>query len=137
MVENEDIESIESEELWERWRCEVDKGQGKERIDKYLAEHMTNTSRNRIQTAADAGNVWVNGTPVASNYRVKLVFVLTSISPASASYFKRDFCTAYLHKKVPQISELFGYKKSSRTLFLTVREQLFVEITGKYGILAP
>ena len=62
---------IESEELWERWRCEVDKGQGKERVDKYLAEHMTNTSRNRIQTAADAGNVWVNGAPVASNYRVK------------------------------------------------------------------
>ena len=66
-----EIEDIEQEELWERWRCEVDKGQGKERIDKYLAEHMTNTSRNRIQTAADAGNVWVNGTPVASNYRVK------------------------------------------------------------------
>ena len=32
---------------------------------------MTNTSRNRIQTAADAGNVWVNGAAVASNYRVK------------------------------------------------------------------
>ena len=32
---------------------------------------MTNTSRNRIQTAADAGNVWVNGSAVASNYRVK------------------------------------------------------------------
>ena len=59
---------IEQDELWERWRCEVDKGQGKERIDKYLAEHMTNTSRNRI---ADAGNVWANGKPVASNYRVK------------------------------------------------------------------
>ena len=66
-----EIEDIEQEELWERWRCEVDKGQGKERVDKYLAEHMTNTSRNRIQTAADAGNVWVNGLPVASNYRVK------------------------------------------------------------------
>ena len=62
---------ILSEDIWERWRCEVDKGQGQERIDKYLAEHMTNTSRNRIQTAADAGNVWVNGNPVASNYRVK------------------------------------------------------------------
>ena len=62
---------VEDDLLWERWRCEVDKGQGKERIDKYLAEHMTNTSRNRIQTAADAGNVWVNGSPVASNYRVK------------------------------------------------------------------
>ena len=68
---SEEIVDIESEELWERWRCEVDKGQGKERVDKYLAEHMTNTSRNRIQTAADAGNVWVNGKPVASNYRVK------------------------------------------------------------------
>ena len=66
MVEEPDIE-----EVFERWRCEVDKGQGKERIDKYLAEHMTNTSRNRIQTAADAGNVWVNGKAVASNYRVK------------------------------------------------------------------
>ena len=68
---NEEIQDIESEELWERWRCEVDAGQGKQRIDKYLAEHMTNTSRNRIQTAADAGNVWVNGSAVASNYRVK------------------------------------------------------------------
>lgn len=62
---------VSDDELWERWRCEVDKGQGKERIDKYLAEHMTNTSRNRIQTAADAGNVWVNSSAVASNYRVK------------------------------------------------------------------
>ena len=62
---------LEQEEIWERWRCEVDSGQGKERVDKYLAEHMTNTSRNRIQMAADAGNVWVNGQPVASNYRVK------------------------------------------------------------------
>ena len=70
--EQEQISNIvEDDLLWERWRCEVDKGQGKERIDKYLAEHMTNTSRNRIQTAADAGNVWVNGKAVASNYRVK------------------------------------------------------------------
>ena len=68
---NEEVIDIESEDIWERWRCEVDKGQGKERIDKYLAEHMTNTSRSRIQTAADAGNVWVNGTAVASNYRIK------------------------------------------------------------------
>ena len=70
MITGSDID-IEQEDIWERWRCEVDKGQGKERIDKYLAEHMTNTSRNRIQTAADAGNVWVNGKAVASNYRVK------------------------------------------------------------------
>jgi hypothetical protein len=58
-------------------------------------------------------------------------------SKPSASYFKRDFCTAYLHQKVPKNLELFGYKKDSRTIFSTMREQLFVEITGKYGILAP
>lgn len=61
----------QDEELWERWRCEVDKGQTPVRIDKYLAEHMAGTSRNRIQTAADAGNVLVNGKPVASNHKVK------------------------------------------------------------------
>lgn len=61
----------ESEELWERWRCEVDKGQTPIRIDKYLAEHIAGTSRNRVQNAADAGNVWVNKRPVNSNYKVK------------------------------------------------------------------
>ena len=59
------------EELFERYRQEVDKGQTPVRIDRYLVEHMPNTSRNRIQTAADAGNVWVNGKAVASNYKVK------------------------------------------------------------------
>ena len=54
-------------------------------------------------------------------------------SKPSASYFKRDFCTAYLHQKMPKIIELFGHKKSSRTIFLTVWEKLFVEITGKVG----
>lgn len=59
------------DEIYERWRTQVDKGQTPQRVDKYLSEHMAGTSRNRIQTAAEAGNVWVNGTPVASNYKVK------------------------------------------------------------------
>lgn len=70
---NEDTTYIgaEEEEVFERWRCQVDKGQTPLRIDKYLSEHMAGTSRNRIQTAADAGNVWVNGRAVAGNYKVK------------------------------------------------------------------
>lgn len=66
------------------------------------------------------------------------LFSLTSFSGSkpSASYFKRDFCTAHLHQKVPKISELFGYKKSSRMILSTMRERLFVEITGKTGIFA-
>ena len=39
-------------------------------------------------------------------------------SKPAASYFKRDFCTAYLHQKVPKKSELFDHKKSSHTIFL-------------------
>ncbi len=39
-----------------------------------------------------------------------------------------------MNQKVPKKSELFDHKKSSRTIFLTVREQLFVDITGKPGI---
>ncbi len=64
-------EQITENELFERWRCVVDKGQTPIRIDKYLAEHMAGTSRNRIQKAADAGHVWVNNLPVSSNYKTK------------------------------------------------------------------
>ena len=71
-----DFADIEQEELWERWRCEVDKGQTPVRVDKYLTEHMAGTSRNRIQNAADAGNVLVNGKPVSSNHKVKPLDVI-------------------------------------------------------------
>lgn len=64
------------DEIFERWRQEVDKGQSPLRIDKYLSEHMAGTSRNRIQTAAEAGNVWVNGKAVSSNYKVKPLDVI-------------------------------------------------------------
>ena len=74
---NEDILEIDQqEEVWERWRSQADKGQTPQRVDKYLAEHMPGTSRNRIQNAADAGNVWVNGKPVSSNYKVKPLDVI-------------------------------------------------------------
>ncbi|MBR1480339.1 MAG: RluA family pseudouridine synthase [Paludibacteraceae bacterium] len=65
-------EELEQErELWERWSLQVDKGQTPTRVDKFIAEHMPDTSRNRVQMAAEAGNVWVNGRPVASNHKVR------------------------------------------------------------------
>jgi len=66
----------EEQELFERLRLDVDKGQNPLRIDKYLSVHMAGTSRNRIQNAADAGHVWVNGTAVACNYKVKPLDVI-------------------------------------------------------------
>jgi len=66
----------EDQELFERLRLEVDKGQTPLRIDKYLSEHMAGTSRNRIQNAADAEHIWVNGAAVSSNYKVKPLDVI-------------------------------------------------------------
>ena len=39
----------DGQQLYEHFRLEVDRGQESLRIDKFLAEHMPHTSRNRIQ----------------------------------------------------------------------------------------
>ncbi len=76
MVEqNDDLfdEQDEPEEgsLFEHYKLKVDPGQSQLRIDKYLTSHINNASRNRIQTAAEAGCILVNGSAVKSNYKVK------------------------------------------------------------------
>ncbi len=74
----DDIEPTgNSGELYEHFKVVVDKGQSPVRIDKYLFERIVNASRNRIQSAADAGFVMANGKPVKSSYKVKPMDVLT------------------------------------------------------------
>lgn len=58
-------------DLWEHFHCIADKGQELLRIDKFLVSRIPNTSRNRIQQAAEAECIRVNGKAVKSNYRVK------------------------------------------------------------------
>lgn len=70
-IENDDAFLPISEEKHEHFRCVVDKGQATVRIDKYLVNIMSGISRNRIQEAADAGNILVNDKSVKSNYRIK------------------------------------------------------------------
>jgi pseudouridine synthase, RluA family len=77
--EDEIIEAGEGQELFEHFRFVVDKGKAILRIDKYLVNCMSNTSRNRIQEAADAGNILVNGKAVKSNYRVKPLDIITIV----------------------------------------------------------
>jgi len=59
------------QELFEHHRLIVDPGQSLLRIDKYLSVRLENTSRSRIQNAAEAGNILVNNFPIKSNYKVK------------------------------------------------------------------
>ena len=63
----------------EHWRIVADKGQSPIRIDKFLMDHLGDTSRNRIQKAAEAGCIRVDGRPVKSNYKVKPMEVVTLV----------------------------------------------------------
>ena len=67
------------QEEHEHWRIVADKGQSPMRIDKFLMDHLGDTSRNRIQKAAEAGCIRVDGKPVKSNYKVKPLQVVTLV----------------------------------------------------------
>lgn len=74
--EFEDIFDDQDEEgqepaLYEHFNLVVDPGQTQVRIDKFIVNRIDNASRSRIQAAADAGNILVNGKSVKSNYKVK------------------------------------------------------------------
>ena len=70
MNNNNDTIDLE-DELFEHFRFEVPKGQASLRIDKYLMSLIQNATRNKIQTAATEGNIFVNDATVKSNYKVK------------------------------------------------------------------
>jgi len=70
--ETSDTLSEESEDnLYEHFRFVADRNQSMLRIDKFLADRIPNVSRNRIQLAAEAGYIIVNGKAEKSSYRIK------------------------------------------------------------------
>ncbi|MEA3461343.1 MAG: RluA family pseudouridine synthase [Bacteroidota bacterium] len=71
----------DSNELFEHFRFTADPGQAPLRIDKFLFNKLESTSRSRIQSAANAGNILSNGNPVKPNYRVKPGDLVTVVLP--------------------------------------------------------
>jgi len=61
----------DNEELYEHHRFEAGKAQQPLRVDKFLMNLVENATRNKIQKAAEAGNIYVNDVPVKSNHKVK------------------------------------------------------------------
>ena len=59
------------DELYEHHRFEASKGQSALRVDKFLMNMIENTTRNKIQQAAENGSILVNDVAVKSNYKVK------------------------------------------------------------------
>ncbi len=81
-IELDELDILESEddfeesgesggEKFEHKHLTVEAGQKSMRIDKYLSIRLPNTSRNRIQSAAEGNSVFVNGKPVKSSYKIK------------------------------------------------------------------
>lgn len=76
-IENQQIDpeienqEILEDELFEHFKYDVPKGQALLRIDKFLMQLMPNVTRNKIQKAAENGDIYVNDLPVKSNYKVK------------------------------------------------------------------
>jgi 23S rRNA pseudouridine1911/1915/1917 synthase len=67
----ESLHHIEDAELFIHHEYHVDLGQDALRIDKFLMTRIEKISRNKIQNAAKAGAIRVNGKPVKSNYKIK------------------------------------------------------------------
>lgn len=76
MSNNADLDQELEDDLFEHHRFEASKGQAPLRIDKYLMNLVENATRNKIQQAATAGNIYVNDVPVKSNYKVKAFDVI-------------------------------------------------------------
>lgn len=94
-------EEHDNEELYEHHRIEADKGQKPLRVDKFLGNLLPNTSRNKIQQAAIAGNILVNGKAVKSNYKIKgndLVQVVLAYPPREIELIPQDLPLVVEHE---------------------------------------
>jgi len=66
------VKKIEDDNtLHEHYSFIADQGQQPLRIDKYLMNFIENSTRNKIQSAAKEGSIFVNEIAVRSNYKVK------------------------------------------------------------------
>jgi len=66
-----DNPDIQENELFEHFNFTAAEGQEPLRVDKFLMNFIENATRNKIQQAAKAGNIWVNDQIVKQNYKVK------------------------------------------------------------------
>ena len=62
----------------------VPPGQSRERLDTYLANHVENTTRSKVQQAIREGHVLVDGKPVRNSHRVSPGEVIAIVGPTGA-----------------------------------------------------
>ncbi len=83
----------ENTEMFEHHKFIADPKQKSIRIDKFLKDKIQNTSRNKIQQAADAGFIFVNEKPVKSNYKIRpgdVISVMRDTEPKNTELIPQD-----------------------------------------------
>lgn len=88
MSEDAFDEKEDNDELYEHHRIVADPGQQLMRVDKFLSNRIEKISRNKIQNAAKAGSILVNGQPVKSNHRIHPGDVITIVLPTPVTTFE-------------------------------------------------
>jgi 23S rRNA pseudouridine1911/1915/1917 synthase len=89
---SEQQQNNEEQELYEHYRLVADDGQKPLRIDKFLVNRI-DASRNKIQSAAEAGNILVNDKPVKNNYKIKpgdVVSIVLAYPPREIELIPED-----------------------------------------------
>ena len=75
-----------SDELYQRFVFNADKGQEPFRIDKFLMNRIEGATRNKLQQAINSGLILVNNKEVKQNYKIKAfdqIVVYSDLSPES------------------------------------------------------
>ena len=80
---NDQEDSVEDEEqgMFEHFRLNVDVGQTPMRVDKYMATHLEDTSRHRVQCAIKEGYVRVNDKIAKANLIIRPGDVIRFVMP--------------------------------------------------------
>ncbi len=89
----EETNEQDQDELFEHHRFVSDKNQSLLRVDKFLFNRLVNTSRNRVQSAIEAGSVLVNTKIVKPSYKVKpgdVVSVVLAHPPREIELYADD-----------------------------------------------
>lgn len=102
-----------SDELYQRFIFNIDKGQEPLRIDKFLMNRIEGATRNKLQQAINAGLVLVNNKEVKQNYKIKpldQIIIYSDLSPESTDVVpeKIDLNIAYEDDDVLLINKPAG-----------------------------
>ena len=81
-IDDTPVEDPDSDDgMFEHFRLECDKGQAPMRIDKYMATHLEDTSRHRVQCAIKQGYVLLNDKVAKANMIVRPDDVIRFVMP--------------------------------------------------------